>query len=242
MLSLREVYERIIDLSLKVYKGEVDPLDVDLTDFIKYITEADVEKLPIDLMYLDINALYGLALILEAQSRVIKEKTSGLYIDKILARLNLLKMSINELSNVLRLSWRPNAETSFIDIESVNRALTYFKSRIMIRFIPPEKISKEFKPIQCYIEERVSEYMDRLYSELIESAGFNWIDYYEFIERGDKIFRAYILSFLITSGYVQMKVDRIRKKILIKACQKPIEFKNPVSIPVVLRYVGGEED
>jgi len=241
-LSLREVYERIIDLSLKVYKGEVDPLDVDLTDFMKYIIEADVEKLPIDLMYLDINALYGLALILEAQSRVIKEKTSGLYIDKILARLNLLKMSINELSNVLRLSWRPNAETSFIDIESVNRALTYFKSRIMIRFIPPEKISKEFKPIQCYIEERVSEYMDRLYSELIESAGFNWIDYYEFIERGDKIFRAYILSFLITSGYVQMKVDRIRKKILIKACQKPIEFKNPVSIPVVLRYVGGEED
>ena len=241
-MSLREVYERIIDLSLKVYKGEVDPLDVDLTDFMKYIIEADVEKLPIDLMYLDINALYGLALILEAQSRVIKEKTSGLYIDKILARLNLLKMSINELSNVLRLSWRPNAETSFIDIESVNRALTYFKSRIMIRFIPPEKISKEFKPIQCYIEERVSEYMDRLYSELIESAGFNWIDYYEFIERGDKIFRAYILSFLITSGYVQMKVDRIRKKILIKACQKPIEFKNPVSIPVVLRYVGGEED
>jgi len=214
-LSLKEVYERIIDLSLKVYKGEVDPLDIDLADFIKYIIEADVENLPIDLMYLDINALYGLALILEAQSRVIKEKTSGLYIDKILAKLNLVKMSISELSNVLRLSWRPNAEASFIDIES---------------------------PIQYYIEERVSEHMGRLYNELVESAGFNWIDYYEFIERGDKIFRAYILSFLITSGYVQMKVDRIRKKILIKACEKPIEFRNPVSIPVVFRHVGGKED
>ncbi|RLG62885.1 hypothetical protein DRN84_00730 [Candidatus Geothermarchaeota archaeon] len=242
MLSLKEVYERIIDLSLKVYKGEVDPLDIDLADFIKYIIEADVENLPIDLMYLDINALYGLALILEAQSRVIKEKTSGLYIDKILAKLNLVKMSISELSNVLRLSWRPNAEASFIDIESINRALIYFKSRIMIKFIPPEKVSKEFKPIQYYIEERVSEHMGRLYNELVESAGFNWIDYYEFIERGDKIFRAYILSFLITSGYVQMKVDRIRKKILIKACEKPIEFRNPVSIPVVFRHVGGKED
>lgn len=233
----KELYERIIHLANQVYKGEIDPLEVEIDRFINILREVDLEKLAYDLMYLDINALYGLSLILEAQSEAIKRKTQGLYLDAFMVRLKILNLDINSLANIIERVWRPPVELSILDEDDLLEAKIFFESIIRYKWTPPRKVEVDLKPVHYIESKEVSSMMHELYEELKKVSQFKWINYNDFISGGDKLIRAYILSFLINEGYVELKMDRINKKILIRPLKSRKIYKYPMSIPVVLEYV-----
>jgi len=232
----KDVYERIIDLADKVYHGMVDPLDIEVSELIEMIRKVDLNKLATDLMYLDINALYGLAMILEAQSEAIKRKTEGLYLDSMIVRLKIMALSVDKLADILRRVWRPPTELNIVLDKDLLDAKQYFDSIIKFKWTPPRSIEGYAPPQYIFVEEFISKHLNEIYQELIEYSRYNWVNYNNFISRGRKLFKAYILSFLISDGLVEMKIDRIKRTVLIRPLKKRVIYKNPISIPLVIRH------
>lgn len=240
-----EVYERIIDLAVGVAEGRIDPFDVDVGKFLRRLKSlGEVDPSLMDLLMLDVRALHGLIMILEAQSRRLRDRGYGLYLNRLLVRMAADKLTTEELVGLLEASWRPIMELEYMDRDLLDDAFTYYnnlidlamRGRIMysLRDVLIDVRPELFKePID------LEKYGDVLRRELWEVSGGEYIDYFEFILRGDNpILRAYTISFLISDGWIDVKVDRLKKKIFIRPRKERLEFRNPASIVVVMK--GGE--
>jgi hypothetical protein len=234
----KESFERIIDLAEKVYMGRIDPLEIDIDRFIDMLKVVDVESLSQDLMFLDIRALYGLAIILEAQSEAIKRKTQGLYLDSIMIRIKLMNLDPIRLASLLDETYYPPIELSMLTEDDILEAKIHFNSIVRYRWTPPKQSELKVEPMKYFDEKEMSSMIMKLYEELVDYSGYKWVDYLDFISRGDMLLRAYLLSFLVSDGYVDMKINRVTGEISICPLKDKKIYKNPASLPVVLK---GEE-
>ncbi len=241
MSSVEELYDRIIDLAIKVSEGVVDPFDVDVGRFIKQLAR-NKRLLDLDYSYLikDIRALNGLVAILEAQGRSLRRRGLGLYLDKMLLKLRIYRMSIDELAQVFSRSWKPIVEMECINMDALKEALFYFNSLkdLESRRLRFEELSEYTGMVEprLFIEPRViRSMMMSLLDELRERSGGEFIDYDLFIKDGDPVERAYILSFLISDGWIVVKIDRLKEKIWIRPRSMREEVRNPSSLAVVVR-------
>lgn len=231
----KESFERIIDLAEKVYTGKIDPLEIDIDRFIDMLRMVDVETLSQDLMFLDIRALFGLAIILEAQSEAIKRKTQGLYVDSVLTRIKLMSLDPVKLANLIDESYHPPIELSLLSEEDLLEAKIYFNSIVRYRWTPPKQPEFEIEPMKYFDEKEIFPMIMKLYEELVSFSNYKWVDYLDFIARGDMIFRAYLLSFLVSDGYVDMKINRVTGEIAIRPLKIRKTYRNPASLAVVLK-------
>jgi hypothetical protein len=243
--SVEELYDRIIDLAIKVSEGAIDPFDVDVGRFIRQLAR-NKRLAELDYTYLikDIRALNGLVAILEAQGKSLRRRGLGLYLDKMLLKLRIYKMSIDELSQVFIRSWKPVIEMESINLEAIKEAMFYFNNLkdLESRRLRFEELSEYMGDVEprLFIEPKVvRSLMMKLLNELRDSSGGEYIDYKEFITRGDPVERAYILSFLISDGWVDVKVDRLEEKIWIRPKDMRVEIRNPSSLAVVVRREEG---
>jgi hypothetical protein len=65
------------------------------------------------------------------------------------------------------------------------------------------------------------------------------IDYWDFIMRDsyeETIFRAYLLSFIISEGFVKLIINPLEEKILIELCDNKEIKKESKSFPIVINY------
>ncbi len=239
--EVKEVYGRIKHLSKMVVNGEVDPLDIDITTLVKLISQVDVDRLPINLFMEDVDALNGLSIVLYHQKEYIKRYLEGLKLDEMLVKTAILTLSLEELASILNRIYRPPAEVSNIDNDFIYEFLLYFKNL--------RRLEHEFsdKPIQLDhveypIEEDVRKEMERLWRHLLSKYRDKWVEYYEVVKE-NPVFTSYLISLLASEGYILLVKDRISGKVMIKPMPNKIEFRNPVSIPVVVNLYGyGEED
>jgi hypothetical protein len=246
-----EIYDRILDLAVKVAEGVVDPFDVDVGRFISLLAEkGELDKLDYDLLVKDIRALNGLIMILESQSRLLRRKGLGLYLDKALMRLRIYKMDIMDLAKVFSFSWSPIVEVEALSDEAIFDALSYFNSlrdlgSRRLKFEEREGvIDYDYKPRIFIIPEALRKRMMVLLDELREVSRTDYIDYNMFIHAGvgDPVERAYILSFLISDGWVDVKINRLEEKIYIRARDERRMVSNPSTLPVVVRREEGQGD
>ncbi len=240
-----EIYERIIDLAVGVAECRIDPLDVDVGRFLERLKRlGDVDPSLVDLLMLDVRALHGLIMILEAQSRRLRDRGYGLYLNRLLVRMAADKLTSEELVDLFEASWRPIMELEYMDRDLLDDALTYYvnlidlalRSRIMPSF---REVLVDVSPELFREPVDLEGYGDELRRELWEASRGDYIDYFDFIFKGEKpVLRAYIVSFLISDGWIDVKIDRLKRKIFIRPREKRLEFRNPTSIVVVMK--GGE--
>jgi len=240
-----EIYERIIDLAVGVAEGRIEPFDVDVGKFLERLRRlGDVDPSLVDLLMLDVRALHGLIMILEAQSRRLRDRGYGLYLNRLLVRMAADKLTSEELVELLETSWRPIMELEYMDRDLLDEAFTYYVNLIDLAL--RGKIMPSFREVLVDVSPELfkepvdlEKYGDVLRKELWDVSDGEYIDYFEFIFRGDNpILRAYIISFLISDGWIDVKIDRLKKKIFIRPRMERLEFRNPASIVVVMK--GGE--
>lgn len=237
-----ELYERIIDLSISVAEGRIDPFDIDVGRFIERLRRiGDIDSAFLDLLMMDVRALHGLVTILEAQSRKLRDRGYGLYLNRLLVRMAADKLGADELINLLASSWRPIMELEYMDRDLLDEAFTYYMNLIDLAL--RGRITPFFKDIFIDVSPELfrepidlDSFSEELLSELWEFSGGDFVDYMEFIYMGENpVLRAYVASFLISDGWIDVRIDRLKKKILVRPRRERVEFRNPASIVVVMR-------
>lgn len=237
-----ELYERIIDLAIGVTEGKIDPFDVDVGRFIERIRSmGGFDSSFLDLLMMDVRALHGLVIILEAQSRKLLDRGYGLYLNRLLVRMAADKLGADELVGLLASSWRPIMELEYLDRGLLDDAFTYYMNLIDLAL--RGRVTLSFRDVDIDITPELfvepvdlERFTGELLSELWEVSGGEFIDYLEFIYRGENpVLRAYMASFLISDGWVDVRVDRLKKKIFVRPRRGRIEFRNPATMVVVMR-------
>ncbi len=239
MLKNNQLYERLIDLSIKVLEGKVDPLDVDISKYLDSISSLFKKLKSLDDIIKDIRALYGLTIILSCQYELLKSRGLGLYIEPILVELRTQQLSIEAIAEILRSVWTPVVEIEVSDNILIEYALDYFnklkpiderKIKHIVYELPKAELTRDF-----IIPLNIHEKLDELYQELIFTSKGKWVDYYNFINsKGNPVERAYLLSFLITEGRVVMMYRRFEDKIYVKPVEN-IVVENLQSVATWVR-------
>lgn len=248
--SLGELYDRMIDLAIKVLEGDIDPFDVDVGKFIDQLSKyKNLDELELDYLIRDIRALNGLINILESQGRTLKKRGMGLYLDELLLKLKIYKMDIEELAGIFAFSWKPIISLEALNEESIKEALLYFNSLsdLASRRLTLEKLNEyipsDFEPKIFVIPSNLRDLMNKLYDDLKNLSKGKYIEYERFIKsRGDPVENAYILSFLISEGWIDVKVNRLEEKIWLRPKPYKKEPVNSSSLAVVIRREKGEEN
>ena len=233
-MSREEIYGRIVDLASRVARGELDPLEVEISTLLERIEEVDIERLPVEVFRQDVEAIHGLALILAMQKDRIKASLEGLSLDALLVKTIILSLGVEELAGLLRAIHRPVADVSVMTEEYLAEALAYFRSVVRpggLASGEPVEVEPEIFP-----EEDIRRDMEEMWRDLLEKYGEDWIAYGEVV-RGD-VYRAYLVSHLVTEGYMDMRMDRVAGEAYIRPLRRRRELRNPASLPVVVRRGG----
>lgn len=241
MNSESEVYGRIKSLSKMVVKGEVDPLNIDISTIIELFSKIDVRRLPIELFMEDVDALNGLSLILHYQKESIKRYLEGLKIDEVIVKTALLSLDIEALASIIDKLYRPPVDISNIDNDFILESLLHFKNIEKLRIEFADK-TVEIGSIDIPVEEDIRKEMKTLHRKILEESGGEWVRYEDLL--GDKpILNSYLISLLASEGYLLIKIDRASGRILVKALTEKHQFINPISIPIVVGRDGyGEKN
>ena len=220
MSNKDELYERLIDLSIKVAEGKVNPLDVNVSKYLSLISQLFTGLRRKEDFIKDIRALHGLITILSLQYKLLKSKSMGLHIEPILVELRMRQLSVEKIARILEAAWHPAIEIECAHECALESAIKYFeklKPLVQRRFkqmyygSPLVHVEKVHVP-SIDIKKKLKEVL----IELVKISGGSWVDYYEFIYKGDPVERAYLLSFLITEGKVEMKHVRFEDKVYIR--------------------------
>ena len=235
-----EVYGRIKSLSKMVVKGDVDPLNIDISTLVELFSKIDVERLPIELFMEDVDALNGLSLVLHYQKETIKRYLEGLKIDEMIVKTAILSLDIEALASIIDKLYRPPVDTSSIDNDFILESLLHFKNIERLRFEFTDK-PVEIGSVDIPVEEDIRREMEVFHKRVLEESGGDWVRYGDLL--GDKpILNSYLISLLASEGYLLIKVDRMSGEIFVKALDEKREFVNPISIPIVVSRGGyGEE-
>ena len=243
MSSQNEIYERIIDLSIKVVQGKLDPMDIDISKYLDLLRKQKMDLADIPKLYMDITALTGLVLILEAQYNRLKNSGLGLYIEPLLVRLKAKQLSLTSLSRIFLKCWHPSVNIQLSTNEMAREAAEYYNNLKPIDqrmfTLDGVPLDEKIASIDLIIPEELERMMDELLKELWSVSNGEWIDYYEFISRGeDHIQRAYILSFIVTNGWAEIKYRRFEDKIFLRPIKDVGEPSDTYSVTTELRGEG----
>jgi len=240
--KLDEIYERLINLAVLVAEGRLDPLSVDVAKFLDVIKGIDLAKLDLSMLYKDIRALSGLITILEAQYISLKNRGLGLYVEPMLIKLKAKSLSLEKLANILLKSWTPTVNILSSSIFDLLTAYTYFMSlkpikERRIKYILPTITSEQIESV-ITIPENLDLKLRKLFNELLSYSDGNWVKYEDFIYKFENpIETAYLMSFLVTMGLVEMKYRKLEDQHYIRPLTEEFEVKNVYSISVNIKGV-----
>jgi len=239
--SVEEMYDRLVQLALDVARGKVDPLSIDISGYIEVVRRAVLEGYGLEMLYKDVRALSGLVTILEAQYRALKDRGMGLYLEPVLVKLRAKQLSLDALASIAARCWSPAVELELVSDEDFRRALSYFE---LLKPISERRRKRQYyAPAEAPAAspeflEKFEEKLESLYRELEEVSGGGWIEYSDFVSRGDPVERAYLLSFLITSGRVEMRYRKLEDAYYVRPARG--EARSHHSIVVRLEGAGRE--
>ncbi|MCQ5337329.1 MAG: hypothetical protein NO475_03945 [Candidatus Methanomethylicia archaeon] len=197
---------------------------------------------------MDSEALKEISFILELQNDWIKRKALGLFIDPFIIESKIKIMKKEELASIFLSSWHPIAYIEQITIKKLINALDYWK------VLTP--LSQRLKELESAkeLKERIMKVSELINLRIISDRKFNEeinkmkeeiknlkkpIDYWDFIMRDsyeETIFRAYLLSFIISEGFVKLIINPLEEKILIELCDNKEIKKESKSFPIVINY------
>ena len=246
----QELMLRIIDLCDTVRNRGIDPFDVEVREFFDRLRELLPKLKKHEELYLDIQAVLGLADVVFQQGEWIKHKSSMLYLDPLLIMLKLHALPARELADVLTRSWHPIVQLETLSPHGISEAKQYWTNLPSLEerwrgldtteVFTGEIARRELARMGILSEEDFAAVLDRTWRELKEVAGKRGeISYWDFIHVRSfekTVERAWLVSFLVSYGYATLELKPLEEEILLKPLSKPRElervatFSVPISI------------
>lgn len=228
-----ELMLRIIDLCDSVRTRGLDPFDVRVREFFGRLRELLPKLKKHEDLYLDMTAVLGLADVINQQGEWIKYKSSMLYLDPLLISLKLHALPPKDLADVLARAWHPIVELENISPQGFREAKDYWTrlppmgerwQGLGTEVISGEIAREELDRMGVVSEEEFSKTIEKTWGELKKAAGEKGeISYWDFImeKTYDKtVAKAWVVSFVITSGYATIEAKPLEEEMILKPFPK----------------------
>ena len=221
---------RVIELCRGVDRRNVDPFQVDITESLEKLKVLLPEWEKLNDLLLDAKALKEIAQIVRLQRDWVSRRASTLYIDPVLVELKIRLASVDQLAEILNNNYHPIAGIDQISRSRFSQAVEYWNQLPSIADRPsglggvdhglsdPVDLD-ELRELKVLSDEDFSQQLDRLLLELKKRCPpGDRIDYWSFIrteEFSTSVVRAYLISFLISEGSVQLESDTLSETIFL---------------------------
>lgn len=221
--KMKEQLSRLITELGRLMESGGDPLDLDVNQKLTRLAELIDESTDFAHIELDTEALYRLALLIYAQSKSLRDKSSILYIDPFLIRLALIGASPDRLAQALLRAWTPVAYRDVINPQMMRNSFAYWSS---LRKYEMEKRSSEIlsgqdlKSMGVSYEVLMTNEIEDLHDELKRRG--ERVLYEELVGKGnlsERLRKAILISFMLSYGYATIVKDPLRRKIWVVAAE-----------------------
>jgi response regulator RpfG family c-di-GMP phosphodiesterase len=184
-------------------------------------------------------------MVINLQDSQLKLESSSFYINSEFLVEKFRRLSIEKIAKIFLKSWHPTIELEGINPKILKDAISYWGNLLPIKerwrmqklvdFLEPNyKRVEELEKIGIISKEFIKE-LEALWKEIIERNKTGKVDYWNFIrckEYSKTVERAYLTSFLITYGYVDL-LEKSGKLFLIpKEKQETRKNNGFFSIPI----------
>lgn len=222
-----ESIRNIITSCRNVEEKSSDPFAIDVVEGIELLRKLLPALEGIEELNLDGEAFYRLVVILGLQEKSLRDRASSLYSDPFLINIKLRAASTEGLAEAFLRSWKPVAYSECVNYEMLRGAYFYWNSLRKLSLLGGEEKAQErsaeiLREMGLIEEQDIMASVLQSYEELKSLKGE--ISYEDFIAAPDvdkRLHRAIILSYLITFGYVDVRIDPIRSKVWVKAKETP---------------------
>jgi hypothetical protein len=239
----KEEFIRIINICENIEKSGLDPFSIKVSDLLTRLRKILEKSKDIEEIVLDAETLYKISLLIAYQSKWLKQKASSLFIDYQLLAIKLSASSIEDIALAFLKAWNPLISLEQITPYRLRQGIEYFislptreRKTIFSEKLSEKELNEAIKK-QLIDEKLFEENLEKIYQELLEKASKEEVNYWDFIIRKEfkeTIERAYLLSFLISTGRIKVKIDPLSEKIIIKPLEKKIENKITSSLSIVI--------
>ncbi|MEM1823195.1 MAG: hypothetical protein QXX33_03585 [Candidatus Hadarchaeales archaeon] len=245
----REIIERIIDLCESVRSRGLDPFDVQVKELLEKLRELFPELKKLEELYLDMRAVSGLADVILHQSEWLKHRSSVLYLDPLLITLKMQVMEPAELAEIFTKCWHPILEMESISPSALRTGLDYWTE------LPPLSergaelggmelqtgriTEEELREMGILSEEEFSRILEEEWKKMLQNVGKRGISYWKWVcakTFEETVRRSWIMSFLISYGYVDVEVMPLEEDIIIRPRSKPAQEAEPRTLVIPITY------
>ncbi len=246
----KELMQRIVELADSVRTSGLDPFDVEVKEFFDRLKELLPKLKTNDELFLDVQAVLGLADVVYQQGEWIKHKSSLLYLDPLLITLKLYALEPSDLAEVLVRAWHPIIDIEALAPPGIREGLDYwrdlpamgdrFKDLEVTEVMTGEIARKELAKMGILSDEDLTAVLDKTWRELKERVGKREsMSYWDFIQAKtfeDTVFRAWLVSFLVSYGYATLEIEALEETIDLKPLARPHLPENvpTFSVPIAI--------
>jgi len=234
------VYEEIagiLELCKNILAEGRDPFNLDIKEALQALREL---KSSMDDLNMDSEAISALTDIIEAQENWIERRLGSMLIDPMLVEFRIKGMSREAVRDLVMKCYHPIATIETITPARAKEGADYWKSRTKNRDIFEREHEYSTEPMsldELYDLDILSEeeFEERVESMKRELESVTSVGYYELVKREDPqetFERAYVLSFLITEGFVSLDIDRLNDRITVVKTKDRGEKNSSVVIPL----------
>jgi hypothetical protein len=237
---------RVIELCRSIRLSSANPFEVDIKEKINILRRLLPDYKFLEELLLDAEALYQLSQIIKLQDEYLKRKASSMYIDPLLIELKLRLLSKETLASALAKSFHPIATIDQISPRSLEKAFIYwrdmpplserFKEEKISTALPEKIVLEDLIGMKIFSREKFEDRLSELEIELSEKSRGEWIEYNSFVESEEfdkKVSRAYMLSFLVTEGKAELKIDPLSEKVYVRSSNTKLTGE-PKSVAISL--------
>ena len=220
----RSELQNIIELCQTVERKGLNPFDVDIKSLLTRLRRMLEEARYVEDIVMDAETLYRIALLIAFQGKWLRDKASALFIDHQLVAIKLAVAENESLAQAFLRSWRPIIRLEqltaykarlgiehFLNLPSIDREKSKLPSPREISVSEIEEMMRAGLLEKAWFEERLKQ----VHTELLDQARRGQVDYWAFIigkDLEESIARAYAVSFLVTIGKVDLRVDPLADK------------------------------
>ena len=239
----REELEKVIRICENIEKRGLNPFTVNVRELLLRLRRMLEEGGDLDYYVLDAETMYRIATLIALQHKWLREKAQALFVDAQMIETRIIAADKKSIVRAFLKAWRPIISLEQITMHRLRQGLDHFLS------LPPRSGEREWgwkfsqrevelAKASLESEEDIAPKLRALHEELIkEYEERGEVDYWSFVERGgfeESFERAYLLSFLITEGYVDVKRNPLKGEIKLIPRREKAERKQPTSLVIVM--------
>jgi len=244
----KEELERIIALCQSLEKTGSDPFNLDVKTLLNRLRSIVEKSKNLDIIVLDAETLYRIALVIALQHKWLKDRASSLFVDSQLVSLKIVAADVRELASAFASCWRPIVSLEQLTRGMVSEGYEYFLSlptRTAARAQAlGEGVGEVVSAPTNLFEERqvVEEDLKKLHREMLAARNDEgYVNYLAFLkaEGEDKVVaRAYLTAFLVTEGYAELVKNPLTGDIWLQPFEQKQERRSVASLVTVFRGDG----